>query len=216
MGHHRHLGQLDPSGRAAKYRKDVGLFGALETPDAGGWEAARAITRAGGIFGVFQANVVAPGQGWEVLFHEKTNQFVADDMRKHEAVTEIVPLTKDHIDAMVALTALAQPGPFKRGTIEMGDYYGIFDGEDLVAMAGQRFHPTGYIEVSAVCTHPSAQNRGYGGALTHRLVDEIRSTGREAMLHTRHNNDNARRLYEAMGFVFRRQIDVLVARRSAD
>lgn len=213
-GDHRHLAQFDPDERAAKYRKDVGLFGSLADPSAEGWMAAKAITRVGGIFGVFQADVAPPADGWQVLFHEQADQYVAGDMRSEEANEEIVELGADHVPAMVALTELAQPGPFKSGTIEMGRYFGIFHGDDLVAMAGQRFRPTGYIEVSAVCTHPGAQKQGYGGALTHHVVDQIRSEGREACLHTRVNNDNAKRLYEAMGFTLRRQVDVVAARKT--
>ncbi len=219
-GDHRHLGVFDETGNAAKYQKHVGLFGGLAEPTAAGWAAAATITREGGIFGVFQAGVELPTKGWEVLFHEQANQFVAGTMRDEPAPHDgarVVRLDGDNVDAMVELTGLAQPGPFKAGTAEMGSYFGIIgsgaeDGR-LLAMAGQRFHPTGYIEVSAVCTHPDAQRRGYGGALTRRVVDEIRALGREAILHTRHNNDNARRLYEAMGFEFRRQVDVVAARR---
>ncbi|MFT7598157.1 MAG: ribosomal protein S18 acetylase RimI-like enzyme [Acidimicrobiales bacterium] len=212
-GDHQHLATFDASRRAAKYRKDVGLFGALDIPDAAGWDAAAAITRPGGIFGVFQADVELPTEGWEVLFHEQTDQLVAGKMRQSEAPAKIVPLGSSHVGAMVELTALAQPGPFKAGTIEMGGYFGIFHGNQLVAMAGQRFCPTGYTEVSAVCTHPNAQKQGYGGALTHHVVNHTRAAEREAMLHTRHNNTNARHLYETMGFEFRRQVDVVVARR---
>lgn len=219
-GDHRHLGIFDDSGRAAKYKKEVGLFGGLAEANAAGWDAAATITREGGIFGVFQAGVELPGSGWEVLFNEYANQFVAGTMRDEPVPAdgaEVVQLGEGNIDAMVELTALAQPGPFKAGTAQMGKYFGIigFGPEEgrLLAMAGQRFHPAGYIEVSAVCTHPDAQRRGYGGALTRRVVDEIRASGREAILHTRHNNDNARRLYEAMGFEFRKPVDVVVARR---
>jgi ribosomal protein S18 acetylase RimI-like enzyme len=209
---HRHLAEFDPTGRAGRYRQDVGLFGALDVPDVGGWRAAEAITRPGGYFGVLQADVVPPPPGWEVVFQEPANQFVAGVLRPEEAEAEIVELGPEHAPAMVALTELTQPGPFKAGTIAMGRYFGIFHGDQLVAMAGQRFRPVGHVEVSAVCTHPDARCRGYGGALTSRVVAEIRAEGRQAILHTRHDNHGARRLYEAMGFEFRRQVDVVFAR----
>jgi ribosomal protein S18 acetylase RimI-like enzyme len=80
-------------------------------------------------------------------------------------------------------------------------------------MAGQRFRPDGFVEISAVCTDPDARQRGYAAALTRCNVDQIRAEGRQALLHTRFDNEAARRLYEAMGFVFRRQIAVVVARK---
>lgn len=220
-GAHRHLATFNEAETAAKYRKDVGLFGAMAVADQSGWHAASELTRAGGIFGVFQGDVEPPTDPrWEVLFSEPVDQFVAETMRPDDAEpladgAEIVALGPQHVDAMVALTKLTEPGPFKSGTIEMGDYFGIFKGEQLVAMAGQRFRPEGYAEVSAVCTHPDGRKRGYGAALTRYNVDRIRAEGREAILHTRYNNDGARRLYEAMGFVFRRQVDVVVARKHA-
>ncbi|MEM7273173.1 MAG: GNAT family N-acetyltransferase [Actinomycetota bacterium] len=218
-GDHRHLAVINAAGTAAKYRKDVGLFGAMAVPDQSGWQAAAELTRDGGIFGVFQADVEAPTDPqWEVLFSEPVDQFVAGTMRAIDAEpladgAEIVPLGEPHVEDMVALTKLTEPGPFKPGTISMGDYFGILHGGRLLAMAGQRFRPEGYIEVSAVCTHPDGRRRGYGAALTRYNVDRIRAEGREAILHTRWNNDGARRLYEAMGFRFRRKVDVVVARR---
>lgn len=219
IGPHRHLAIINESRTAAKYRKDVGLFGAMAVADQSGWAAAAELTRDGGIFGVFQADVEPPTDPkWEVLFSEPVDQFVAGTMRDQDLApladgAEIVPLGQDHVAAMVELTKLTEPGPFKSGTIEMGDYFGIFHGDKLVAMAGQRFRPEGHGEVSAVCTHPDGRRRGYGAALTRYNVDRIRSEGREAILHTRYNNDSARRLYEAMGFEFRRQVDVIVARK---
>lgn len=225
IGDHRPLAVINDRETAAKYQKHIGLFGAMETADQSGWRAAEDLTRDGGIFGVFQADVEPPTDPrWEVLFQEPVDQFVAGTMRDRDAEplpdgARIVPLGPEHVDQMVALTKLTEPGPFKPGTIEMGDYFGVFhhdeDGQKLVAMAGQRFRPAGYAEVSAVCTHPDGRRLGYGAALTRHNVDRIRAEGREAILHTRYNNDGARRLYEAMGFEFRRQVDVVVARRSS-
>lgn len=218
-GPHRHLAVFNTDETAAKYRKDVGLFGAMAVADQSGWAAAAELTRDGGIFGVFQADVEPPTDPkWEVLFSEPVDQFVAGTMRDDDLAppaddATIVPLGLEHVDAMVALTKLTEPGPFKSGTIEMGDYFGIFHADQLVAMAGQRFRPEGYGEVSAVCTHPDGRRRGYGAVLTRYNVDRIRAEGREAILHTRYNNHGARRLYEAMGFEFRRQVDVIVARK---
>jgi len=53
---------------------------------------------------------------------------------------DIVPLTEQHVPQMLALTKLTNPGPFAEQTINFGHYYGIFDGDKLVAMAGQRLH----------------------------------------------------------------------------
>src|SRR5206468_3769382 len=87
-----------------------------------------------------------------------------------EAKTEgtqpaLVPLTDEHIPQMLALTKLTNPGPFAERTIDFGHYYGVFDGDKLVAMAGQRLYPGNYAEISAVCTHPDYLSRGYARQL---------------------------------------------------
>ena len=75
---------------------------------------------------------------------------------------------------MVALTDLVFPGFFRPRTLEMGSYFGIYDGSRLAAMAGERMRLDGYQELSAVCTHPDYTGRGYaqrllGDALQLRL-----------------------------------------------
>ena len=50
----------------------------------------------------------------------------------------------------------------------MGQYLGIFDGDRLVAMAGERMTLAGFVEVSAVCTHPDYRGRGYAKQLVSR------------------------------------------------
>jgi hypothetical protein len=54
---------------------------------------------------------------------------------------EVTQLATQHVPQMLALTKLTNPGPFAARTIEFGHYCGIFNGEKLVAMAGQRLNP---------------------------------------------------------------------------
>ncbi len=69
------------------------------------------------------------------------------------------------VPEMVALAELTKPGPFGTRTRELGEYLGIRKTKRLVAMAGERLHLPGYTEVSAVCTHPDFQGRGYAREL---------------------------------------------------
>jgi ribosomal protein S18 acetylase RimI-like enzyme len=105
--------------------------------------------------------------------------------------------------AMVALAELTEPGPFRLRTIELGNFYGIFDGDRLVSMAGKRMHFPGFIEVSGVCTHPDFRGRGYAGALTQVIIDEIEQAGRTPFLHAWEGNP-AQYLYESLGFTLTR------------
>src|ERR1700761_3444052 len=63
---------------------------------------------------------------------------------------EMVDLADDDIPQMLALTKLTNPGPFAERTIDFGHYEGIFEDDQLVAMAGQRMLAFNYAEVSAV------------------------------------------------------------------
>ena len=120
--------------------------------------------------------------------------------------TEIQPLSETHIPAMLELTALTKPGPFMQRTIDFGNYYGIFEKGDLVAMAGERLHLPNFTEISAVCTHPSHLGKGYAGQLIHHISKQIRQSGKQAFLHVRKYNDRAISLYQGLGFEIRKEI----------
>lgn len=79
--------------------------------------------------------------------------------------TGITSLTENDVPQMLALTKLTKPGPFGTRTIEFGNYEGIFENGQLVAMTGQRFHCFDHIEISAVCTHPDFLGKGYAKQL---------------------------------------------------
>jgi len=102
---------------------------------------------------------------------------------------------------MLDLVARAQPGPFRKRTIDLGRYLGIRteDGR-LVAMAGERLRMPGWTEVSAVCTDPEFRGKGLGARLTLAVAAGILARGELPFLHTVHDNDNAIRLYERLGF----------------
>jgi predicted GNAT family acetyltransferase len=111
---------------------------------------------------------------------------------------------------MLALVELTQPGPFRVRTVELGAYFGVFDSGELVAMAGERFRLPGFCEISAVCTRPDHRGRGLAAGLTARVAEGIQARGELPFLHHSADNDPARRVYEALGFEFRREISIAV------
>ena len=112
---------------------------------------------------------------------------------------------------MLALAELTEPGPFLLRTPELGRYVGLRREGRLLAMAGERFRLPGYVEISAVCTHPDARGEGLAGELTLNVAHAIRAGGDEAFLHVLESNENATRLYQKLGFVIRRKVDVVFA-----
>lgn len=129
------------------------------------------------------------------------------------APPELIPLHAKHIPAMLDLTKLTNPGPFYNRTIEFGNYHGIFAGDQLVAMAGQRLHLGKYIEISAVCTHPGHLGHGYATTLILHLATLIRAQSAIPFLHVRTDNTAAIHLYEKMGFSIRRQMSISVIQK---
>ena len=130
-----------------------------------------------------------------------------------ESKTEIVELKKAQIPQMLTLTKIAQPGPFSNRTIEFGAYSGIYDGECLVAMAGERLKAGHMTEISAVCTHPDYVGRGFARRLVMHMVKKITREGRIPYLHVRSDNNRAVDLYQKLGFIKRSEMNFYVLSR---
>ncbi len=126
----------------------------------------------------------------------------------------VVPLGSAHASQAMELAALTKPGPFGPRTLELGDYFGVFDGARLIAMAGERAFAGGWREVSGICTHPDAQGRGLARRLTAKLIRRQLLRGETPFLHVMRANEGARALYRRMGFVDYRESVVRVIRRA--
>ena len=68
-------------------------------------------------------------------------------------------------------------------------------------------------EVSAVCTHPDAQGRGYARMLIANVVNRMLRAGETPFLHVESPNERAIELYRSLGFVRRTEFGLLVAKR---
>ena len=144
---------------------------------------------------------------WKVLREIKGLQMVYDiEKAPVEPELELTLLTDAHVPQMLALTKLTNPGPFDLRTIEFGQYYGVFDGDKLVAMTGQRMHVFNYAEVSAVCTHPDYTGKGYARQLLIHHVNRIKAASEIPFVHVRYNNDRAIKVYESIGFYTRQEV----------
>jgi ribosomal protein S18 acetylase RimI-like enzyme len=203
-------------GRARRYRDDVSVFAAVDELDAGGWRALGDLAGPEAGVVLVREELGDPPPGWSRVWGGSGDQMAATELADgggpDPAAGAIRRLTDDDVGEMLALTQLAQPGPFLARTIEMGDYAGVFDGERLVAMAGERMRLPGHTEISAVCTHPEARNRGLATALTRHVAGAILDRGETPILHVRRDNHDAIRVYERLGFTVRRQIDFVLYR----
>jgi ribosomal protein S18 acetylase RimI-like enzyme len=119
---------------------------------------------------------------------------------------EAIRLGPQHVEAMMALTEVTKPGPFGPRNIDMGEYYGVFEGERLAAMTGERLGAGRFREVSGVCTHPDFQGRGLARRLMEKVMRLQMARGQTPFLHVMASNARARSLYERMGFRMRREL----------
>lgn len=126
----------------------------------------------------------------------------------------VVSLGAADIPQMLALTKLTKPGPFEQNTIQFGHYEGVYHGDRLVAMVGQRMNPRPYTEISAVCTHPDFLGRGLARLLTWRQINRIRSVGETPFLHVKADNERAIKVYADLGFEKRKEIFIYFVKKN--
>ena len=146
----------------------------------------------------------------ELLVTMPIHQLVCTNLNrspiKHNEI-KYIPLNESHVDEMILLTALTKPGPFSKNTIQFGNYHGIFDNDKLVAMGGERMHVANYTEISAICTHPDAQGKGYAASITQFLAAAIIEKGQIPFLHARTDNTKAIEIYKRLGFELRTTVN---------
>jgi ribosomal protein S18 acetylase RimI-like enzyme len=127
---------------------------------------------------------------------------------------DAIQLGPQHAAQALELATLTRPGPFGLRTIELGDYFGFFEGNRLIAMGGERFYAGSYREISGVCTHPDFQGRGFARRLMSKLIRRQLQRNETPFLHVMRDNTLARDLYKRMGFRDYRETVVRVISRS--
>ena len=126
---------------------------------------------------------------------------------------DLIGLTEIHRPDVLELTALVYPHYFRSRTVELGRYFGIYQQGRLAAMIGERMGMDGYTEISAVCTHPDFNGRGYARRLLVWLSNDLLRRGATPFLHVSHDNVRAKALYEQNGYQLRRDIAFWSLRR---
>lgn len=124
-------------------------------------------------------------------------------------ITEtIVKLGPNQMDDLLGLVRLVYPEYFKTKTVSLGNYYGIYKNNQLLAITGERMQMDGFIEVSAVITHPDHNGKGYAKQLVTHTTNAIFDQNKIPFLHVAHFNKAAIGLYEALGYTTRKKISI--------
>jgi ribosomal protein S18 acetylase RimI-like enzyme len=203
-----HADFAEGTAKAWRYPPDVSPFVALPpVVDLDVWTALAELAGPGQVV----ALSAEPGlldllpSGWEVARRGDSVQLVATEAFVTAPDAEAVVLGADDVDEMLDLVARTRPGPFLSRTYQLGTYLGIRREGALVAMAGERLHPPGWTEISAVCTDPAYRAKGLATRLVSAVGHGIRERGDRPLMHASAANTNAIRLYESLGFVLRRR-----------
>jgi ribosomal protein S18 acetylase RimI-like enzyme len=198
-------------GLARRYPVDIGPLSAVQEPTAEAYADLAAIVPQDDVAVLFLEHSLEIPAGWQLLRDGTLVQMVCPTVPDRPSLAEaILPMKPTDFPELVALASLTEPGPFRDHTANLGGFVGIRVDGRLAAMAGQRLAPTGFAEVSAVCTHPDFRGRGYAQALVAVVTRDIHSQGRMPFLTSFEANTGAVRIYQHVGFVHRRTFQLTV------
>ncbi len=204
------------------FAADVSPFVGFAVPTQPAFEALRALVPAGQRLGIISAETPDVPPSWQVVQRMAVWQMVQAQLVQAQPAggaaggPRLLPLGPEHVPAMLALTKRTNPGPFLGNTLAFGHYAGIFEGDALVAMAGQRLHAPPYAEISAVCTHPDYLGRGYASHLLRHQARRIRAAGGTPFLHVKTDNATAIKVYQTLGFAIRREMSICIVQQKPE
>jgi GNAT superfamily N-acetyltransferase len=121
---------------------------------------------------------------------------------------EAAPLNASHAEVVASLFADAREGGeeptfYKASMLADGAFRGIWEGADLVAVAGTHLFSTalGVCTIGNVYTRRDRRRRGYAARATSAVVRHARAASIPTIvLNVSQGNDAARRVYEQLGF----------------
>jgi len=200
---------------ARRFQPEIGPLAGLREQSAVTYQSLARLFKPGEPAVLFLEEEPRLPEGWNLLKHDSLVQMICpnppqDSAFGNAACIQWEPIDAVDVPAMLELTALTEPGPFRQRTAELGGFLGIRHASRLAAMAGQRLAPPGFTEVSAVCTHPEVRGRGYAQLLVAAVARTIHEHGELPFLTSYAHNANAIRVYEAVGFAVRRTLHLAV------
>ena len=201
----RHLALAQSIGEAARYPPAFAPFLGVSNADAEAADAIAALLEPDETVYLLGVAPVLP-DGWKLEAFAPLAQMICTAPIPVIDGPKVIELSEAHRADVLALTALVYPHYFRPRTMELGRYFGIYQGGQLAAIIGERLGMDAYQEISAVCTHPDFNGRGYARRLLALLSNDNLERGRMPFLHVSHQNSRAVLLYEQTGYRHRRDI----------
>jgi predicted GNAT family acetyltransferase len=210
---HGHLRQGGSFAR--RYCPEMAPFAAVVSDTATAWQEFHRLLQPGEQARLIALNPIEPTHGLQAEQVAVLHQMVAA-IRAPDSAHDAAVLRLNHLDAeeMLDLAAKTKPGPFARRTHQMGNYIGIRERGQLIAMAGERMLIDGYVEISAVCVRDEYRGKGLAGRLVNALRRGIEARRDTPFLHVRSNNQAAIGLYERLGFEVRQAFRLIAIKRT--
>ncbi|WP_072806906.1 GNAT family N-acetyltransferase [Rhodococcoides yunnanense] len=212
-GEHAQFAQW--SGRIARYHPDVaGHLGHPAVLTSQDWVDLASLVGPGQPTSVRGFGHVVP-PGWETVGGFDSVQLDGTGLDV-EFDSDVIELGPADVPEILELVERTKPGPYRIRTIEMGRYVGLRVDGRLVALAGERLHPPGWTEISAVCTDPEFRGQGLATRLVRDVGAGIRRRGETPFLHALASNTTAISLYLTLGFTLRKRSAVTSVRTPID
>lgn len=201
----RHASLALRQGDVARYPAQVAPFLGVSTDGAEGAAALESLVPPGDtVLLLGLAPSVPPG--WDLTHLAQLVQMVCPARMEEVDGPAIMELSEPHHADILALTALVYPHYFRPRTTDLGRYFGIYQQGRLAAIIGERMGMDDWQEISAVCTHPDFNGRGYARRLLAWLSNDTIERGRTPFLHVSPRNVRALQLYQQNGYHTRREI----------
>lgn len=194
-----------PSNSVAFYQPKICPFGAVSSDFVDSIAISNYATQLESFFIVGNLPLNLPDT--IVLENEvKCFQMICNERCLLQQEEQIVHLTEENNKELYDLVWLCLPGYFNKDTPLMGDYYGIFKDNKLVAVTGERMKLNNFTEISAVVTHPDYTRRGYSEKLVSYVTNKVFDERKIPFLHVSVTNEGAIKLYEKLGYSIRREM----------
>ncbi|MGL4344729.1 MAG: GNAT family N-acetyltransferase [Cellulosilyticaceae bacterium] len=120
-----------------------------------------------------------------------------------EAKYRVMPVTTEHKLDLIALLELCHDEYIlEESYLEQGYYYGVWEGQKLVSVAGvfQKSDTLGVVHIKNMSTHPDYRGQKLVHSAMSALMGDERVAGKHIVLTVRQDNESAIHTYQALGF----------------
>ncbi len=124
--------------------------------------------------------------------------------KSHSETDDVKRLSMSDYDAVFDLYETAYPDRyFDERLLATGKFFGIFDGDKIIAIAGVHVYSKQYkiAVLGSITTHPDYRGKGLATKVSSRIIEDLKNYVELITLNVQDDNLPAIRCYEKLGFV---------------